>query len=104
MSEVKNLLKAREKQLLQLKKEKEKALRSVPEGFLRINRHKNKTEFYHRTDPKDKNGTYIKEKDIRLFHKLRNGIIGNTMNLPGKSGRKISIAAYRIAQKVVGFN
>ena len=47
---------------------------------------------------------YIKEKDIRLFHKLRNGIIGNTMNLPGKGGRKISIAAYRIAQKVVGFN
>ena len=70
MSEVKNLLKAREKQLLQLKKEKEKALRSVPEGFLRINRHKNKTEFYHRTDPKDKNGTYIKEKDIHLAQKL----------------------------------
>ena len=47
---------------------------------------------------------YIKDKDIRLFHKLRNGILGNTMNLPGKGGRKISIAAYRIAQKVVGFN
>ena len=47
---------------------------------------------------------YIKDRDIRLFHKLRNGILGNTMNLPGKGGRKISIAAYRIAQKVVGFN
>ncbi|MBR2045673.1 MAG: glycosyltransferase [Agathobacter sp.] len=47
---------------------------------------------------------YIKEKDIRLFHKLRNGILGNTMNLPGKGGRKISVAAYRIAQKVIGFN
>ena len=47
---------------------------------------------------------YIKEKDIRLFHRLRHGIMGNTMNLPGKSGRKISIAAYRISQKVVGFN
>ena len=47
---------------------------------------------------------YIKEKDIRLFHKLRNGIMGHTMNLPGKGGRKISIAAYRISQKVVGFN
>lgn len=47
---------------------------------------------------------YIKERDIRLFHKLRNGILGNTMNLPGKGGRKISVAAYRIAQKVVGFN
>ncbi len=48
--------------------------------------------------------SYIKQKDIRLFHHLRNGIMGNTMNLPGRSGRKISIAAYKIAQKVVGFN
>ena len=47
---------------------------------------------------------YIKEKDLRLFHKLRRGILGNAMNLPGKSGRKISIAAYRISQKVIGFN
>ena len=47
---------------------------------------------------------YIKETDIRLFHKLRNGIMGRTMNLPGRSGRKISIAVYRISQKVVGFN
>lgn len=47
---------------------------------------------------------YIKEKDVRLYHKLRRGIMGNAMNLPGKSGRKISIAAYKISQKVVGFN
>ncbi|MBO5303043.1 MAG: glycosyltransferase family 2 protein [Lachnospiraceae bacterium] len=47
---------------------------------------------------------YIKQQDIRLFHRLRTGILGNTMNLPGKSGRKISIAAYKISQKVVGFN
>lgn len=47
---------------------------------------------------------YIKQKDIRLFHRLRRGIMGNTMNLPGRGGRKISIAAYKIAQKVVGFN
>lgn len=47
---------------------------------------------------------YIKQQDIRLFHRLRTGIMGNTMNLPGKSGRKISIAAYKISQKVVGFN
>lgn len=47
---------------------------------------------------------YIKDKDIRLFHKLRKGIMGRTMNLPGKGGRKISVAAYKISQKVVGFN
>ena len=47
---------------------------------------------------------YIKKKDIRLFYHLRMGILGNTMNLPGKGGRKISVAAYKISQKVVGFN
>jgi hypothetical protein len=48
--------------------------------------------------------TYIKGRDIRLFHKLRRGILGSTMNLPGRGGRKISVAAYRLSQKVVGFN
>lgn len=47
---------------------------------------------------------YIKEKDITIFHKLRRGIMGQAMNLPGKGGRKISVAAYRLSQKVVGFN
>lgn len=47
---------------------------------------------------------YIKNRDIRLFHHLRVGIMGNTMNLPGKGGRKISVAAYKLSQKVVGFN
>ena len=27
----------------------------------------------------------------------------STMNLPGKGGRKISVAAYKLSQKVVGF-
>ena len=47
---------------------------------------------------------YIKDKDISLFHRLRRGIMGQTMNLPGRGGRKISVAAYRLSQKVVGFN
>lgn len=47
---------------------------------------------------------YIKNRDIRLFHHLRNGILGSAMNLPGRGGRKISVAAYRLSQKVVGFN
>ncbi len=47
---------------------------------------------------------YLKDYDLRLFWHLRKGIMGQTMNLPGKSGRKISIAAYKISQKVVGFN
>ena len=47
---------------------------------------------------------YIKQKDLRLFHHLRNSILGQFTNLPGKGGRKISVAAYKITQKVVGFN
>lgn len=47
---------------------------------------------------------YIKEKDIIIFRQLRHGIMGQTMNLLGKGGRKISVVAYRLSQKVVGFN
>ena len=70
MEEIKNLLEAREKQLLQLKKEKEKALKSAPEGSLRICRHGDRTQYYHREDPKDCNGVYIREKEIALAQKL----------------------------------
>ena len=48
--------------------------------------------------------SYIKGYDLRLFHHLRRGILGQSMNLPGKGGRKISVAAYKLTQKIVGFN
>ena len=47
---------------------------------------------------------YIKETDKQLYKKLRHGILGTVLNLPGKAGRKIGVTAYHIAQKVVGFN
>ncbi len=47
---------------------------------------------------------YLKSYDERLYKKLRRGIMGRTMNLPGRGGRKISVAAYRLSQKIVGFN
>lgn len=47
---------------------------------------------------------YLKAKDGRVYRKIRRSVLGNTMNLPGKSGRTISVAAYKIAQKIVGFN
>ena len=47
---------------------------------------------------------YLKAKDVRLYKRIRRSILGNTMNLPGRSGRTISVAAYKIAQMVVGFN
>ena len=47
---------------------------------------------------------YIKEKDKRLFLKMRLGFLGGTMNLPGKSGRMISEGLYRVARRFVQFN
>lgn len=47
---------------------------------------------------------YIRNKDRRLYRRLRSGIMGQAMNLPGKSGRMISVATYKVSQKVVGFN
>ena len=47
---------------------------------------------------------YLKKADFALYYKLRRGIMGRTMNLPGKSGRNLSVAAYKITQKFFGFN
>ena len=47
---------------------------------------------------------YLKEKDVRLYRKIRRSVMGNTVNLPGSGGRKISVAAYKVAQLMIGFN
>ncbi len=47
---------------------------------------------------------YLKKKDYKTYMKIRYGILGQTMNLPGKPGRKISSLAYIVARKVIGFN
>ena len=47
---------------------------------------------------------YLKEKDAKLFVKIRYGILGQTMNLPGRPGRKVSSLAYTIANRIFGFN
>ena len=47
---------------------------------------------------------YIKEKDIKVYRRLRYGIMGRMLNLPGALGRKMCIGAYKISQKIVGFN
>lgn len=47
---------------------------------------------------------YIKQKDKFLWARLRYGLLGNAMNLPGKGGRKISIDGYKICQRIFHFN
>ena len=47
---------------------------------------------------------YLKASDKRLYLRLRRGIMGSFMNLPGKGGRRISVDGYKICQKIFKFN
>ena len=47
---------------------------------------------------------YVKKKNMLLFLRLRFGFLGQGMNVPGKGGRQVSIAGYKIIQKFFGFN
>lgn len=46
----------------------------------------------------------LKETNPLLYKKVRKSILGRTMNLPGKLGRKLSVIGYSITQKFFGFN
>lgn len=47
---------------------------------------------------------YLASKDIKVYRKIRYGILGQTMNLPGRPGRKVSSLAYMVANRIFGFN
>ncbi len=47
---------------------------------------------------------YLKKKDVRVYIKIRYGILGQTTNIPGRSGRKISSMVYSVARRIIGFN
>ncbi len=47
---------------------------------------------------------YVKKKYPMLYLRLRFGFLGQGMNLPGKGGRQVSIAGYKISQRFFGFN
>lgn len=47
---------------------------------------------------------YLKKRDYRTYLKIRYGILGQTMNLPGKPGRKISSMVYTVMRRIIGFN
>lgn len=70
MEQIKNQLKEREKVLIQMKKEKEKALSKAPEGKLRVCHNEERTRFYQRLNSKDFNGVYIKGKNHKLAQAL----------------------------------
>ncbi|MCM1091671.1 MAG: glycosyltransferase [Muribaculum sp.] len=47
---------------------------------------------------------YLKDKDKGLYFYMRHGIMGGAMNLPGRGGRKISVDAYLVCQRIFKFN
>ncbi|MDY2699019.1 MAG: glycosyltransferase family 2 protein [Lachnospiraceae bacterium] len=47
---------------------------------------------------------YLKKKDWVLYRRLRYGLLGQCMNLPGKGGRKISVEGYKICRRFFNFN
>ncbi len=47
---------------------------------------------------------YIRQKDRALYLWLRYGLLGNTMNLPGRGGRRISVEGYRLCRRFFKFN
>lgn len=55
-------------------------------------------------EKKDELWAYLKSKDYLLYLKLRNGIFGIAMNLPGRGGRALTAEAYKIARHFFNFN
>ena len=47
---------------------------------------------------------YIKLQNRAVYRRLHHSLFGRVMNLPGRGGRKVSVAAYKISQKFYGFN
>lgn len=47
---------------------------------------------------------YLKSADIHIYRKLYMSVLGRGVNLPGRSGRHLSVALYKVAQKFYGFN
>lgn len=47
---------------------------------------------------------YLRRKDLFLYLKIRRGILGRALNMPGKPGRDLAVKGYDLVQKFYGFN
>lgn len=47
---------------------------------------------------------YVKLQSKALFRELRYSVMGFSINIPGRSGRKVSKIGYKIVNKFIGFN
>ena len=53
---------------------------------------------------RDQVWSHLRERDAALYRKLRTGIFGMAMHPAGPVGRQVTLAAYKAAQKIFGFN
>ena len=57
-----------------------------------------------RLKDKDELWKHLEEKNLGLYKRVRYSLLGRSMNVPGKYGRKVSVALYKIVQGIFGFN
>lgn len=57
-----------------------------------------------RLSDKEELWNLVEDSNPALYNRVRKSILGKTMNLPGKAGRKCSVMGYKIVQKFFGFN
>ena len=57
-----------------------------------------------RLKDKDELWKHLEEKNLDLYKRVRHSLLGRSMNVPGKYGRKVSVALYKIVQGLFGFN
>jgi len=70
MTDIKGALEERRNELLCIKQEKERELGHAPAGNLRICSKGKRIQYYHRNNPKDTSGVYIREQDINFARQL----------------------------------
>lgn len=53
---------------------------------------------------KDRLWSELRRQDPWLYRKVRWSVLGQITNLPGRAGRRVSVLAYRVAQRAIGFS
>lgn len=55
-------------------------------------------------EKKDELWKDLQKNNVKLYRKVRSRILGRSMNLPGRFGRKIVEVGYELSKKIYGFN
>lgn len=53
---------------------------------------------------RDRFWSQLRAQDLRLYRDVRWSVLGQLSNLPGSAGRRVSLLAYRVAQRAIGFS